>query len=55
VVDDRAGMAEALSGVAEGDTLVSGNVGSLGKGMKVQIIGAGGRAGKPAGSAAGRP
>ena len=54
VVDDRAGIAEALSGVAEGDTLVSGNVGSLGKGMKVEIVGAGGRAGKPAGSAASR-
>jgi RND family efflux transporter MFP subunit len=59
VVDDRAGIAEALSGVADGDSIVSGNVGSLGKGMKVQIVGAGGRgqggrAGSPAGSAAGR-
>ena len=59
VVDDRTGIAEALSGVAAGDSLVSGNVGSLGKGMKVQIVGAGGRgqggrAGTPAGSAAGR-
>jgi len=59
VVDDRAGIAEALSGVAEGDSIVSGNVGSLGKGMKVQIVGAGGRgpggqAGSPAGAPAGR-
>lgn len=43
VVDDRTGIAEALSGVADGDSLVSGNVGSLGKGMKIQIAGAGGR------------
>jgi RND family efflux transporter MFP subunit len=43
VVDDRTGIAEALSGVADGDSLVSGNVGSLGKGMKVQVVGAGGR------------
>lgn len=61
VVDDRAGIAEALSGVTDGDSLVSGNVGSLGKGMKVQIMGAGGRgaggrAGVPAaGAAGGRP
>jgi hypothetical protein len=59
VVDDRAGIAEALSGVVEGDSIVSGNVGSLGKGMKVQIVGAGGRgpggqAGSPAGSTPGR-
>jgi RND family efflux transporter MFP subunit len=43
VVDDRTGIAEALSGVVDGDSLVSGNVGSLGKGMKIQIVGAGGR------------
>jgi membrane fusion protein, multidrug efflux system len=41
IVDDRTGIAEALSGVADGDSLVSGNVGSLGKGMKVQVVGAG--------------
>ena len=43
VVNDRTGIAEALSGVADGDSIVSGNVGSLGKGMKIQIVGAGGR------------
>ena len=43
VIDDRAGIAEALSGVADGDSIVSGNVGSLGRGMKVQILGAGAR------------
>jgi len=40
VVDDRLGIVEALSGVIDGDSVVSGNVGSLGKGMKVQILGA---------------
>ena len=61
VVDDRAGIAEALSGVADGDSVVSGNVGSLGAGMKVQILGAGtrgqgGRAAVPSSiQPAGRP
>jgi RND family efflux transporter MFP subunit len=53
VVDERLGIAEAVSGVVDGDSLISGNVGSLGAGMKVQIVGAGsrtdGRAGKSAG------
>ena len=30
-------------GAADGDSIVSGNVGSLGKGMKIQIVGVGGR------------
>ncbi|MGK2963586.1 MAG: efflux RND transporter periplasmic adaptor subunit [Gemmatimonadaceae bacterium] len=38
VRDERAGRAEIVSGIAAGDTVVSGNVGSLGRGMKVQII-----------------
>src|SRR5688572_12936929 len=45
VRDDRAGIAEIVSGLSAGDSVVSGNVGSLGRGMKVQIQG----------SAAGRP
>lgn len=40
VRDDRAGIAEIISGVSVGDSVISGNVGSLGTGMKVQIIGA---------------
>lgn len=56
VVDDRAGIAEALSGVTEGDSIVSGNVGSLGKGMKVQIVNAPGLSGRgKASSKAGSP
>jgi membrane fusion protein (multidrug efflux system) len=38
VTNERAGIAEIISGVSVGDSLVSGNVGSLGKGMKVQIV-----------------
>lgn len=37
VVDDRLGVVEALTGVADGDSLIAGNVGSLAAGMKVQI------------------
>jgi membrane fusion protein (multidrug efflux system) len=40
VINDRLGVAEALSGIADGDSLISGNVGSLAAGMKVQILGA---------------
>jgi RND family efflux transporter MFP subunit len=39
VRDDRAGIVEIVSGVAAGDSVVSGNVGSVGRGMKVQIQG----------------
>jgi multidrug efflux pump subunit AcrA (membrane-fusion protein) len=47
VRDDRAGVAEIVSGLAAGDSVVSGNVGSLGRGMKVEILepNAGGRGG----------
>jgi len=38
VVDDRAGVVEAITGVADGDSLIAGNVGSLAVGMKVQIL-----------------
>jgi RND family efflux transporter MFP subunit len=58
VVDDRAAIAEVISGLTDGDSVVSGNVGSLGKGMKVQILSpnAGrGRAGRPAGAAPRQP
>lgn len=41
VVDDRRGVVEALTGVADGDSLIAGNVGSLAAGMKVQILSAG--------------
>jgi RND family efflux transporter MFP subunit len=37
VTNDRTGVAEIVSGLSLGDSVVSGNVGVLGKGMKVQI------------------
>lgn len=39
VVDEGAGMAEIIDGVREGDRIVVGNVGTLGRGMRVQVIG----------------
>ena len=55
VRDDRAGVAEITSGVSAGDSIVSGNVGSLGRGMKVQIQGTNAGSGRsPAGAPAPR-
>jgi len=45
VIDDRSGIAEVLSGLVDGDSVISGNVGALGTGMKVQVLGGGGRQG----------
>jgi membrane fusion protein (multidrug efflux system) len=57
VRDDRSGLAEIVSGVTVGDTVVSGNVGSLGRGMKVQIAApnAGRGGGSPAAAAPRQP
>ncbi len=40
VVDERAGTAEILQGLNDGDRVVVGNVGVLGRGMQVIILGA---------------
>jgi RND family efflux transporter MFP subunit len=37
--DEAAGQVEILDGLEEGDRIVIGNVGTLGRGMKVQIVG----------------
>jgi membrane fusion protein, multidrug efflux system len=39
VVDERAGFAEVVDGLAEGDRVITGNVGSLGRGMQVIVAG----------------
>jgi membrane fusion protein, multidrug efflux system len=39
VVDDRGGVAEVLDGLAAGDRVIVGNVGSLGRGMQIIVAG----------------
>ena len=46
VVDERRGVSEVLEGLREGDRVIVGNVGTLGRGMKVVM--AGGREGRRA-------
>ncbi len=48
-VDERAGRVEVLSGVTEGDRVIVGNVGTLGRGMQVSILGAEDRGGRGGG------
>mgnify|MGYP003289167845 CR=1 FL=1 len=38
VVDDATGTAEILSGLEEGDRVIVGNVGTLGRGMQVRVV-----------------
>lgn len=54
VRDDHNGIVQVVTGLKAGDSVVSGNVGSLGKGMKVQIVSANGDRGR-GGSAPGAP
>ncbi|HJU66386.1 MAG TPA: efflux RND transporter periplasmic adaptor subunit, partial [Gemmatimonadaceae bacterium] len=39
VVDQERAMAEVLEGLAEGDRIITGNVGTLGAGMSVTVVG----------------
>lgn len=39
VVNEAAGLAQVLTGLAEGDRVIVGNVGTIGRGMRVDIIG----------------
>jgi len=39
VVDERAGLAEVTNGLSEGDRVIVGNVGAVGRGMQVIIAG----------------
>jgi membrane fusion protein, multidrug efflux system len=38
VVDDATGIAEVLSGLEEGERVIVGNVGTLGRGMQVRVV-----------------
>src|SRR5205823_5196798 len=46
--DERAGIVEVLGGLTEGDRIIVGNVGTVGRGMQVIIAGEESRAGKRA-------
>ncbi len=39
VIDERGGKAEVLSGLKDGDRVIVGNVGTLGRGMQVTVLG----------------
>jgi membrane fusion protein (multidrug efflux system) len=39
VINESTGLAQILTGLAEGDRVIVGNVGTIGRGMKVEIIG----------------
>jgi multidrug efflux pump subunit AcrA (membrane-fusion protein) len=39
VVDETRGVAQVVEGLKEGDRVIIGNVGTLGRGMRVNIIG----------------
>lgn len=54
VIDERAGKAEVLSGLSEGDRVIVGNVGTLGRGMQVTVLGAEDRSGAGNGAGARR-
>ena len=56
VIDERAGKAEVLTGLADGDRVVVGNVGTLGRGMQVTVLGSqdqGGQGGERRGAGKG--
>lgn len=53
VVDEERGVAQVLEGLAPTDRVIVGNVGTLGRGMKVSFVGEGGGGGGRAGGAGG--
>jgi membrane fusion protein, multidrug efflux system len=56
VTDDRLGLVEVVEGLKAGDRIITGNVGNVGRGMKVQIAGGpdnGGRRGITGGGGGG--
>jgi membrane fusion protein, multidrug efflux system len=46
LADEGQGLVQIVDGLAEGDRVVVGNVGMLGKGMKVRMAGQGGQRGR---------
>ena len=41
IIDENAGIVQVLGGLAEGDRIIVGNVGTVGRGMRVQVVGSG--------------
>jgi RND family efflux transporter MFP subunit len=54
VIDERAGKAEVLSGLNDGDRVIVGNVGTLGRGMQVTVLGTDDQSGPGGGRRGGR-
>jgi RND family efflux transporter MFP subunit len=54
VVDDRVGLTQVLDGLNEGDRVVVGNVGALGRGMQVIVAGEERQGGRQGGNGNGR-
>jgi RND family efflux transporter MFP subunit len=54
VIDERAGKAEVLSGLNDGDRVIIGNVGTLGRGMQVTVLGTDDQSGPSGGRRNGR-
>ncbi|HEU4566007.1 MAG TPA: efflux RND transporter periplasmic adaptor subunit [Gemmatimonadaceae bacterium] len=50
IVDEARGITEILDGLADGDRVIAGNVGTLGNGMRVEVLGVGGEDQKGAAS-----
>jgi membrane fusion protein, multidrug efflux system len=53
VIDERTGRAEVLSGVNEGDRVIVGNVGVLGRGMQVTVLNGDDQGGRSGGRSSG--
>ena len=41
IIDENAGIVQVLGGLSEGDRIIVGNVGTVGRGMRVQVVGSG--------------
>jgi RND family efflux transporter MFP subunit len=41
IIDENAGVVQVLGGLSEGDRIIVGNVGTVGRGMRVQVVGSG--------------
>jgi RND family efflux transporter MFP subunit len=54
ITDDRLGLVEVVEGLKAGDRIITGNVGSVGRGMRVSIAGGSETSGRSGGRSGGR-